>query len=285
MTRWFLTSAALFVVTVFFAGAIEAQQPSQWQRYSTEDFSVLLPELPRTLEVSRPQKMFERQSTARQFSAYEDKVVYVILAFHNPQGRDPLSRFIDEITKYSISAKAETFDRDISGEGFTGKQYSFSQGARLKGILRFYETKNHVFALAAIGPDIEKPSVSRFFDSFTIGPGDGTKHTFPPDDPAPTPADQIVRSRDLTLRAQIVVRPEPLYTDAARANQITGTVVITATLAPSGKVTDVQVLKSLPHGLTERAIAAARNLRFIPAQKDGRDVAQFVQLEYNFNLY
>jgi TonB family protein len=285
MTRRLLTSAAVFVITVFCAGAIEGQQPSQWQRYSTEGFSVLLPELPRTIEVGRPQKMFERQLKARQFSAYEDKVVYVILAFHNPQGRHPLSRFIDEITKYSISAKAETLDRDISGVGFTGKQYSFSQGTRLKGILRFYETKDDVFALEAVGPDIENPSVSRFFDSFTIGPGDGTKHTFPPDDPASTPADQTFRGRELTLRAHVVVKPEPMYTEAARQNQITGTVVLSATLAPSGKVTDLFVMKSLPHGLTERAMAAARNIRFIPAQKDGHEVGQFVQLEYNFNLY
>ena len=155
----------------------------------------------------------------------------------------------------------------------------------MKGILRFYETKDYVFALEAVGPDIEKPAVSRFLDSFTIGPGAGAKHSFPPDEPVSTPADQVFRGRDLTLRAHVVVKPEPMYTEAARQNRITGTVVISATLAPSGKVTDLRVMKSLPHGLTERAMAAARSLRFIPAQKDGIDVGQFVQLEYNFNLY
>jgi len=41
----------------------------------------------------------------------------------------------------------------------------------------------------------------------------------------------------------------------------------------------------LPYGLTERAIAAARQIKFTPATKDGRPVSMYIQLEYNFNLY
>jgi hypothetical protein len=33
------------------------------------------------------------------------------------------------------------------------------------------------------------------------------------------------------------------------------------------------------------AVAAARRIRFEPAQKDGRVVAQYVILDYNFNIY
>ena len=35
--------------------------------------------------------------------------------------------------------------------------------------------------------------------------------------------------------------------------------------------------------LDERAIAAAKQIKFIPAQKDGRPVSMWMQLEYNFN--
>jgi len=44
-------------------------------------------------------------------------------------------------------------------------------------------------------------------------------------------------------------------------------------------------LDTLPFGLTEQAIAAARQIKFVPAVKDGRPVSVFMQLEYNFNLY
>ena len=32
-------------------------------------------------------------------------------------------------------------------------------------------------------------------------------------------------------------------------------------------------------------VAAAAQIRFEPAQKDGRAVSQYVVLEYNFNIY
>jgi len=53
----------------------------------------------------------------------------------------------------------------------------------------------------------------------------------------------------------------------------------------SGQVTNIQAMRSLPYGLTEKAIAAARQIRFDPATKDGHKVSMWMQLEYNFNLY
>jgi hypothetical protein len=37
--------------------------------------------------------------------------------------------------------------------------------------------------------------------------------------------------------------------------------------------------------LTERAIAAARQIKFSPATKDGHAVSMYIELQYNFNLY
>jgi hypothetical protein len=50
-------------------------------------------------------------------------------------------------------------------------------------------------------------------------------------------------------------------------------------------VSGVSVIKGLPDGLTEKAISAAKQIRFSPAQKDGRTVSQYIVLEYNFNIY
>ncbi len=54
-------------------------------------------------------------------------------------------------------------------------------------------------------------------------------------------------------------------------------------LCHTGRVTDIQVLKSLPHGLTETSVAAASRAEFTPAEKDGRQVATHIRFEYNFN--
>lgn len=90
---------------------------------------------------------------------------------------------------------------------------------------------------------------------------------------------------EVDQRARLLSKPEPQYTEEARRNQISGTVMLRAIFSSSGEVVQIRALNMLPFGLTERAIAAARQIKFVPAMKDGRPVSVFMQLEYNFNLY
>jgi len=96
---------------------------------------------------------------------------------------------------------------------------------------------------------------------------------------------KIFNPKDVEVKARILSRPEPQYTEDARKNQVSGTVVLRAVFSSSGQVTNIRTVSGLPHGLTERAIAAARQIRFSPAMKGGRAVSQYIQIEYNFNLY
>jgi TonB family protein len=91
--------------------------------------------------------------------------------------------------------------------------------------------------------------------------------------------------REVTRKANITSKPEPLYTEEARKNQVTGTVRLRLVLGASGSVSGITPLTRLPDGLTEKAIEAARRINFIPAEKDGRKVSQYVTIEYNFNIY
>jgi TonB family protein len=80
-------------------------------------------------------------------------------------------------------------------------------------------------------------------------------------------------------------KPEPTYTESASKYRITGTVVLRALFSAEGKVTDIEVVKKLPHGLTGATIKAARGISFSPAMKDGHPVSMYMELQYNFNLY
>jgi TonB family protein len=100
-----------------------------------------------------------------------------------------------------------------------------------------------------------------------------------------TDYNRIFKSSEVTSRARVLDKPEPQYTEAARKNQVTGTVVLRAVFSSSGSVMNISTIRGLPDGLTERAIAAAKQIRFVPAQKDGHAVSMWMQLEYNFNLY
>jgi TonB family protein len=86
-------------------------------------------------------------------------------------------------------------------------------------------------------------------------------------------------------KARILSRPEPQYTVNARNHQVSGTVVLRAVLAADGLIKHILVVHSLSNGLTEEAVRAARQIKFVPAQKDGHPVSQYIQIEYNFNLY
>jgi TonB family protein len=110
-----------------------------------------------------------------------------------------------------------------------------------------------------------------------IGGGGGGGGTG--DDVGPFPASRV------TQRARILSKPEARYTEEARKNNITGTVVLRAVLAANGEVTNIVPIQRLPYGLTESAIAAAKQIKFIPAMKDGRPVSQYVRLEYTFTIY
>lgn len=113
---------------------------------------------------------------------------------------------------------------------------------------------------------------------FGIGTGDPT--------PGPTPGpDGPFRAKEVAKRAVLNQRPEPGYTEEARLNDVEGVVRLRAVLSSSGQVTNISVIKALPDGLTEKAIAAARQIKFTPAQKDGRPVSQYVVIEYNFTIY
>jgi len=100
----------------------------------------------------------------------------------------------------------------------------------------------------------------------------------------PYEPNRVYRILEVTQRARVISKPEPQYTEAARKNLVTGSVVLSVIFSESGEVTSIRALRTLPDGLTEKAIAAARQIRFVPASRNGQPVSVYMQLEYNFNL-
>lgn len=101
---------------------------------------------------------------------------------------------------------------------------------------------------------------------------------------AADPARKIYSVREGIKRAEILAKPTPGYTEEARRANVSGVVRLRVVLGSDGNVRHVLVLRRLSHGLTEKAIEAARQVRFNPATRDGQPVSQYVVLEYGFNL-
>jgi TonB family protein len=97
--------------------------------------------------------------------------------------------------------------------------------------------------------------------------------------------DKVYRGHEVTTKVKVLKKPEPIYADQARSSLISGTVILWAVFSANGTVDHILVLRSLPGGLTEEAIRAARKIKFIPATKDGKLVSMLMELQYNFSVF
>lgn len=95
----------------------------------------------------------------------------------------------------------------------------------------------------------------------------------------------VYKQNEVSRKAAIKRKPAPDFTAESRKGDATGIVRLTAVLCRTGRVTDIRVVKGLPDGLTESAVAAARGIEFTPAEKDGRPVSVSATFEYLINAY
>lgn len=256
-----------------------------WQRYtvSGEHFSVVLPTAPAmTTNVMTLRAFPKKTQRHRMLGVYADGVVYGIWVLENVKQLS-LDEFIRQDPPADSIPSSET---TVTVNGVSGKQYmAATKGSRQ--ITQYFSNEGRLYKFAAGGNLVSDDAVKQFFSSIALGKNsdgiqlqDGIGQPFEHRE-----GEQIVTGKEVNTKARLFQKPEPRYTEAAREAQITGTVIIKAVFSSSGSVTNIRVVSPLPHGLTEKAIEAAKKIKFCPAIKDGKYASMWMQLEYNFNLY
>jgi TonB family protein len=266
------------------------QAPTEWQRYTIkgEEFSVLLPTAPAMATYELRKDPFSKGRIRYIIGAYSQGVVYAIYVAERKQS-------LDEYIGQSRYSSPNESKREVKVGDFTGKEYAF-QDSDIKRVTQYFITKRYLYSFIAQGSYLGNPDrdIPRFLGSIKFQPEgndlaivDGPGEQPAIDATATTAGSdaRIVSGRETTTRARVITKPEPTYTEAARKNQVTGTVVLRCVFTSSGTVTNIRATSELPQGLTEQAIASAKQIRFLPAIKDGHFVSMYIQLEYNFNLY
>lgn len=204
----------------------------------------------------------------------------------------------DQLTRYNMS-----LDGPLLSAGHAGRSYSLNLGDE-RGLTHIYAVGARVYIVAASGVPQASASVERFVKSFALslppvpaapavadGKGGGRSSNESVSGGAAqgqaqaTDHDRTFSMREVTRKAMITAKPKPSYTEWARRFSITGTVRLRVILSAAGTVIGITPLTRLPHGLTQEAIEAVRKIEFIPAEKDGRRVSQYVTIEYNFSIY
>jgi TonB family protein len=82
----------------------------------------------------------------------------------------------------------------------------------------------------------------------------------------------------------LVSKVEPSYSDEARNAKISGSVLLSVVVDPTGVPRDIRVTRPLGLGLDEKAIEAVSKWRFAPGMKDGKPVSVRATIDVSFRL-
>lgn len=132
-------------------------------------------------------------------------------------------------------------------------------------------------------PDEPEPIRIEEPEQFDIPEIDDLVIGIPEAPPEPEPTGPIYVTGDVQ-KPEKVSSPPPQYTEIARKARIQGVCILQAIIDEQGNVTNVEVLKGLPMGLSEAAETAVKQWKFKPATLNGKPVAVYFNLTVNFQL-
>lgn len=292
---------------------VAAQQP--WQKIAPvgESFSVSMPDKAR--EATRRIPLNEKDwILERVYYSIAGGKRYMVLSFlkTSPDKVLALSNFdsflssIEQAFKYSQkeTPKSLTFDREVSVENYTARQYHMKVGD-YPGVVRFMETARAYYGLMVIGAEESDTDVLRFLSSFLVGKANsnsqssgvvtsisngeeatstsstnGSPNRLPPE-PWPGTVGPIIGG---VLNGKAVSLPKPGYSKYAREAGDSGTVEVQIVIDEQGNVIKAEA-SSGPMSLRDASVAAALKARFTPTRLMGQPVKVTGRIVYNFVPY
>lgn len=295
----------VFCLLIFSASGrlVIAQQGSQWIEFSPSDesFHISMPHEPKAEPVTATYDQVN--VTGVWYTAGSDSASYAIwsLVEGKPEigwGEDSYLDVAADLFWQTLLKQARdtvltnvnrragiAYVKELPTNPLPGREYAVTLG-KLSGTAQIFVAQRRIFILLAADTADGPWERERFLGSFKVSPqvermqmyGDPKGLAVADDGP-------IFTTKEVDQRARVLEKPEPSYTESARTFGVRGTVVLRAVFSKTGEVTRVEIVKRLPHGMTERCLIAARAIKFSPAMKDGKPVSTFMRLEHNFNLY
>jgi len=303
----------IVIVGFFFAALCQpaaAQNTDSWIDVSSTDefFHVSMPHQP--TQENEAARSGELIVNGKRYEAGAEGASYAVWALVNTNDQSPrnvdvyldssadllwevlLKPARDKLPKDNRVRAGMTYVKELSPNPLFGREYSLTIGD-LTGTARVYVADARVYILLAMNSPGGVWAREKFFESFLTSANLPMSRQ-PDADNGPrviagvadaNDYNRIFSAREVTQKAHVIEKHEPTYTESARKFGVQGTVLLRAVFSKDGEVTNIRVITRLPHGLTEMAVRAARAIKFSPALKDGHPVSQYMQLEYNFNLY
>ena len=292
-----------FLLSLMLVCVAQAQSPTDapidWTAYKIGDhkLSIRFPKLP--IRFDQGDLCNEKRSDY--FLAYAQEVAYKLTVVKREKPAFALS-VCRNSSKFGIDTlnarRAElqiTYDK-ISSDGATELWASRPGGLNQKVWIVDELKKGRWIELSVSGRG-DMPKAEEFLNSLDrtsggngIGIDEGADQTLGDRGvdtsvmaPSPTPASTANEAGSEPLA--IIAKVKAAYTDAARSNKEQGTVTLRVTFLANGGIGNIEVTKGLKYGLTERAIAAAKKMVFLPQRVKDTAVSTTRPVSFSFNIY
>lgn len=258
----------------------------QWKTLTTKDqeFSILLPGEPTGIIKGHYNLGIDGVPIReeRVVSSLYARTAYLVKMYETGSAKELFRTYGDifRLAKENVS--------DVNVNGLEGKQYREKTKAIFHRIL-WIATKSRVYVIEVASRDETDPNIERFFSSLTfpkLGAGLNTGNTIANLDALNNPdvvAPEIdhgppLSESEVTHPAVIIYNPPPSFGHQGKNT----TIKLQLLFSSSGKITDVKVVERTPGAANDQAVAAAKFIIFLPAEKDGRLVSQYGVVSYNF---
>lgn len=284
----------LFSVPLAIVGQ-ENTAPIKWERYRLDDknVSILLPKLP----VHRVGDDPCLEKSTDSYNVYANNVVYAVRLVRSKKA-SPVWCKTKPFGEETIKLRMRELEKQTNHNGDPAEMFSKKtivyQG-RFGRVWLIDDLKNNRWIeLEITARQDSKEIEENFTNSLRFGEvgsaikiGKGALVTLGDESSeslvSPTSKSDSLPSKPLAM--VVASKPKAAYTDLARQNNEQGTVLLRVTFLANGSIGNVDVLKSLRYGLTESAIAAVRQITFLPGQVEGVNVSVVRQVEYGFSIY
>ncbi len=298
-----IKASMTLLLSLVFAGVAQAQTPTDapidWTTYKlgNHKISVSFPKLP----IRFDQNDLCNQKRTEYFLAYAEEAVYKLTVVKRDKPDFPVSFCrttsdfgIDTLNARRVELQAN--NDKISSDG-AAELWTSRPGGLNQKVWIFDELKKGRWIELSVTGRGDLPKAEEFMRSLDrstggngISVGDGAEQTLGDRGvdtsvmvASPTPASTANEAGSEPLA--IIGKVKAQYTNAARSNNEKGSVTLRVTFLANGGIGNIEVTKGLKYGLTERAIAAARKMVFLPQRVKGVPVSTSRPVSFTFNIY
>jgi hypothetical protein len=283
-----LAFGALVAIPVL--GAVRSQSDGDWKLFSPDDeeFSVAVPAAPTVFirekdyyPVYGGAWVVKRVS----YSGYASGFVFVIDSYKSNTPKSLLEN-VERGFRDLGGVRFQRFQQTSLG-GLPARKYLDNRSAFISHVFTVV-TKKHVYTIMAAAKEPTNLNVDKFLSSFQFGDSGkvGTIEALPEDSNLTTGSfsEPIIAPRSADVKPIVVWKPVPLKANVDQPGGGIVIVVLRGAMTASGEVLILEIVKRQRDGLTEKAIEAAKNIKFFPAKKDGKPVSVRMQFEYGFKI-